>query len=120
MQAEIQRIVSILCTRANVVAVLVPVIAARKLVDELYPEVEEMAATGVDMIDTARQVRISRRREERAKYMSVVEVGGFVGRIFGRPMIVAEDVVLCGLTREELEEVAGRFGLDAGEVLEGG
>ena len=115
---QIRKIISVLSSRGEeVAAVLVPRVMARALVEEIYPEVEDRSATGISFIDSARADQVERRSKERDSYKELVEKDGYVGSIFGKPMLVVEDCVLCGLTVDELDGVSARFGIDVRKIV---
>ena len=91
-------------------AVLVPRRLAVSLVDEMYPP---PASHGIDVIDDAMAVAVDRARD---KYLRLVSQGGYIGTIMSVPMVVAEDVVVCSLTKQELADSAGRLGVDMSEL----
>lgn len=122
MSLGIKKVVS--CINAarsakDVAAILVPRHFARSLVDELYPSEVALQATGVSFIDEVRFSEHERREEDRRKYHELVDAGGYVGKIFGYPMVVADDVVLCALSEEETVSLAEQLGYSLGEVLKG-
>jgi hypothetical protein len=81
--------------KRDVAAVLVPRRLAVAIVDEMYPESVDLA---------------------RDKYLKLVSQGGYIGTLMSVPMVVADDVVVCSLTEQELVDSAGRLGVDMGEV----
>ena len=120
MSEGLKRIIEIISLRSkevDVVAVLVPSFTARRLVDELYPLQELQGVTGIPLIDEARRTREDSQLAERDRYTALIDVGGHVGYVFGKPMIVSDDVVLCAVSDSELRDVAPRLGVDVDEVL---
>lgn len=122
MSAGLKKVVECLhsAKRAKeVAAVLVPRHFARSLVDELYPAESVLEATGVSFIDDTRMSQYQKLEEDRKRYHRLVDGTGFIGTIFGCPMVVADDVVLCALSKDEVVDVSRRLGFDPKEVLEG-
>jgi len=101
----------------EVAAVVVPRGFARDLLDELYPRNIVKQATGVPAFDEIDLLSFNRREGERERYRQLIDDGGYVGHIFGRPMVVADDVVLCTLTEDEVHDCAGRLCFDVADVL---
>jgi hypothetical protein len=97
--------------KRNPAAVLVPRRLAIALADEMYPP---PARHGLDIVDDALDVAMERARD---KYIRLVSQGGYIGMLMSVPMVVADDVVVCSLTEQELTDSAGRLGVDMGEVV---
>lgn len=96
--------------KRNPAAVLVPRRLAIALVDEMYPE---PVRHGLGVVDDALDVAVDRARD---KYIRLVSQGGYIGMLMSVPMVVADDVVVCSLTEQELADSARRLGVDMREV----
>lgn len=107
----LKRISDVISRKRDVAAVLVPRRVALQLVDEMYPHsshsnVDEVVADALDIVvDRAR-----------AKYIQLVSQGGYIGTVMSVPMVIADDVVVCSLTEQELVDSAGRLGVDMNEL----
>jgi len=97
--------------KRDTAAVLVPRRLAVALVDEMYPQ---PARHGLEVVDDALDIAVDRARD---KYLKLVSQGGYIGTLMSVPMVVADDVVVCSLTEQELVDSAGRLGVDMGEVV---
>lgn len=97
--------------KRDTAAVLVPRRLAVALVDEMYPQ---PARHGLEIVDDALDIAVDRARD---KYLKLVSQGGYIGTLMSVPMVVADDVVVCSLTEQELVDSAGRLGVDMGEVV---
>jgi len=97
--------------KQDVAALLVPRHFAYRLIDELYP----VRMVRLDLY--ADRSICDKREEERARYRKLVSDGGYVGKIFNYPMVVADDVVICSLTKDDLVLSAKRLGIDVEEVM---
>jgi len=98
----LRKVAETISRKKNAAAVVVPRKIAVVLADEMYQPMYD----GFDnVIDRAR-----------AKYMQLVEQGGYIGTIMQMPMVVADDVVICSLTEQELRESASRLGVDMAEL----
>lgn len=91
-------------------AVVVPRKIALSLVDTMCPQ---PLRPGLDLIDDALDIAVEKARE---KYLKLVAQGGYIGMVMRVPMIVADDVVVCALSNQELTECASRFGVDLDEL----
>lgn len=96
--------------KRNAAAVLVPRRVAVAIVDEMYPQ---PARHGLNVVDDALDIAVDRARD---KYLTLVSQGGYIGTLMSVPMVVADDVVVCSLTEQELTDSAGRLGVDMGEL----
>jgi hypothetical protein len=94
--------------KSDIAAVLVPRRVALELVNEMYPYPDPEDAAG-DILDFV----VTRARD---KYIGLVAKGGYIGTVMSVPMVVADDVVVCPLTEQELTDSAGRLGVDMGEL----
>lgn len=86
-------------------AVLVPKRLALSIVDEMCegkPSPEDVLDAVTDRV--------------KDKYRRMVSEGGYIGRVYSVPMIVADDVVVCPLSKQELVECAGRLGVSLEEI----
>jgi hypothetical protein len=88
-------------------AVLVPKRLALSIVDEMCQEPDQ------PLVDDVLGAVADRIRE---KYLRLVSEGGYIGQVYSVPMIVADDVVVCSLSKQELTEVAGRLGVSLDEI----
>jgi len=86
-------------------AVVVPRRLAETLVDDMYPP----SHAGLEAMDLA----VEKGRE---KYLRLVSQGGYIGTVLNVPMVVADDVVVCALTEQELVESAARLGVNLHEL----
>ena len=80
------------------------------LVDEMYPQ---PVRHGLGIVDDALDIAVDRARD---KYLKLVSQGGYIGTLMSIPMVVADDVVVCSLSEQELVDSAGRLGVDMREV----
>lgn len=94
--------------RRDIAAVLVPKRIALELADEMYPHSSFNGLVG-DALD----VVVDRAKD---KYIRLVSKGGYIGTVMSVPMVVADDVVVCPLTEQELVDAAGRLGVDMSEL----
>jgi hypothetical protein len=107
----LKRIADVISRKRDVAAVLVPRRMALALVDEMYPDqcnpgLDGIAGDAFDLvIDKAR-----------SKYIRLVTAGGYIGTVMSVPMVVADDVIVCSLTEQELADSAGRLGVDMMEL----
>lgn len=99
------------------VAVMVPRYFAYRLIDELYPQLREVPDGGIEAFDVIHHGNRLRRDAERDRYRSLIEVGGYVGKIYDFPMVVADDVLICALSDRDLVDCARRIGFSVDEVL---
>ena len=113
----IKRILDIARASSEVAAVLVPRHFAYRLVDSLYPRRAIGRGSGIAGIDMANRLAYDKRENERSRYIKLVDDGGYIGMIYDCPMIVADDVVICPLSREDLPEAAERLGFSIAEVM---
>lgn len=97
--------------KKNPAAVLVPRRMAEVIVDEMYPQPPRH---GLDVVDDALDIATDRARN---KYLKLVSQGGYIGTLMSVPMVVADDVVICPLTEQELVDVAKRLGVDLSELV---
>jgi len=112
MGSGVERITAILNAASGpIAAIVVPRHFARKLIDELYPESPCQLETGIVGVDIANTVAHLKSERERSRYDWLINCGGYVGRILGRPMIVANDVVICSLSKADLIDNADRLGV---------
>jgi len=104
----LKRISDAISRKRDIAAVLVPRRVALELVDEMYPQ---SYPDGVlhDVLDLVVE-------KARDKYIQLVVQGGYIGTVMSIPMVVADDVVVCPLSEQELVDSAGRFGVDMNEV----
>jgi hypothetical protein len=104
----LKRISDTISRKRDIAAVLVPRRVALELVDEMYPHssLDGMAGDALDIV-------VDRARD---KYIKLVTQGGYIGTVLSVPMVVADDVVVCSLTEQELIDSAGRRGVDMGEL----
>jgi hypothetical protein len=104
----LKRISDAISRRPGIAAVLVPRRVALELVDEMYPHssLDGMAGDALDIV-------VDRARD---KYIRLVAQGGYIGTVMSVPMVVADDVVVCSLTEQELVDSAGRLGVDMSEL----
>lgn len=106
MKNALQRISDAISRKQDVAAVVVPRCLALAILDDLYPQAGHREADGMDAdVEKARN-----------RYLRLVTEGGYVGMIMSVPMIVADDVVVCSLTEQELVESARRLGVDMAEL----
>jgi hypothetical protein len=96
--------------KRNIAAVLVPRRIAVAIVDEMYPQ---PARHGLEVVDDALDIAVDRARD---KYLKLVSQGGYIGMLMSVPMVVADDVVICSLTEQELADSASRLGVDMREL----
>ncbi len=115
MSTGLERIASILAAARRrgekIGALLVPKNVSRKLADELF-EVEGFVASAIPSLDCLTRGVAEREVRQRERYLGYVEEGGFVGEIYGIPMLVWDDCVICVLNPDELEEYAEANGID--------
>ena len=104
-----KRIADAISRKRDVAAILVPRRIALSLVDEMYPEQTDFGQPSGGLSSVA----IDRARE---KYLCLVTKGGYVGTVMSVPMVVADDVVVCPLTEDELVDSADRLGVDMREL----
>lgn len=106
----LKKISDIIASNQNLAAVLVPRRTAMALIDEMYPNLDRSGFDGEDedLFDSVRH-------NTRDKYIRLVTQGGYIGTILSVPMVVADDVVICPLTEQELIDSAVRFGVDMAE-----
>ena len=119
MSRGVDRIMSILSASRKskeVAAVLVPKPFALNLVDELFPMPPHREPWGVAKMDESDAWYRGKKERERDRYLSAVGGGGYVGMVFGVPMLVADDCVVCTFDRSELEEHAVLHGVDLSEL----
>lgn len=107
----LKRIADAISRKRDVAAVLVPRRMALALVDEMYPDAEQSAFDG--MVSEAFDIVIDKAR---AKYLNLVGKGGYIGTVMSVPMVVADDVVICPLSEDELVDLASRLGVDMREL----
>src|ERR1700675_3169942 len=93
----LKRIADAISRRRDVAAVLVPRRMALALVDEVYPDSTRSDFDG--MVGEAFDLVVDKAR---SKYIRLVSAGGYIGTLMSVPMVVADDVVICPLTEEEL------------------
>ena len=107
----LKRISDVISRKRDVAAVLVPRRVALQLVDEMYPHSSHSSIDGVagDALD----IVVDRARE---KYIQLVSQGGYIGTVMSVPMVIADDVVVCSLTEQELVDSAVRLGVDMSEL----
>lgn len=98
----LRKVAETISRKKNAAAVVVPRKVAVVLADEMYQSIND----GFD-------IAVDRARE---RYMRLVEQGGYIGTIMSMPMVVADDVVICSLTQQELQESASRLGVDMAEL----
>lgn len=107
----LKRIADAISRKRDVAAILVPRRMALALVDEMYPDAEQSAFDG--MVGEAFDIVIDKAR---AKYLNLVGKGGYIGTVMSVPMVVADDVVICPLSEDELVDLATRLGVDMREL----
>jgi len=98
----LRKVAETISRKKNAAAVVVPRKIAVVLADEMYQPIHDDLDIVVD--------------RARAKYMKLVARGGYIGTIMSMPMVVADDVVICSLTHQELQESASRLGVDMAEL----
>jgi len=119
MGRGVQRIVDVLRVAKStkeVAAVVVPRSFAKRLGEELYP-LREMRTWDIPAMDRVNELEAARVRKDRDAWEGYIRSGGYIGTVFDVPFFVLEDVVICALSREELEEYARVHGFDAGEAV---
>jgi hypothetical protein len=107
----LKRIADTISRKRDIAAVLVPRRMALALVDEMYPNSTRSDFDGV--VGEAFDLVVDKAR---SKYIRLVSAGGYIGTVMSVPMIVADDVVICSLTEEELVDSAHRLGVDMSEL----
>lgn len=107
----LKRIADAISRKRDVAAVLVPRRMALALVDEVYPDSARSDFDGV--VGEAFDLVVDKAR---SKYIRLVSAGGYIGTLMSVPMVVADDVVICPLTEDELADSAERLGVDMREL----
>jgi hypothetical protein len=107
----LKKISDAISRKRDVAAVLVPRRMALALVDEMYPHLTRPDLDG--MLNYALDLVVDRARDQ---YIQLVTQGGYIGTVMSVPMVVADDVVICSLTEQELVDSAGRLGVNMSEV----
>lgn len=106
----LQMIADAISRKPDIAAILVPKQVALALVDEMYPSPPRH---NLDMVDEALDLAVDKARE---KYIKVVSKGGYIGTLMSVPVVVADDVIICPLSKQELRDCAGRFGVNLAEL----
>lgn len=101
----LRKVVEVISRKRNAAAVVVPRKIAFVLAEEMYPESDTL----IDIADAAMD-------RARSKYFDLVTKGGYIGTLLNMPMVVADDVVICSLSEQELHESAARLGVDLAEL----
>jgi len=102
MKHALTQILETIARHHDIAAVLVPTHIAMGLVDEMYP-----LSTDCD---------VARTNEARQRYLQLVQLGGYIGRVSETPMVVARDVVICSLNDQDLTCAATRLGINMQEL----
>lgn len=107
----LKRIADAISRKRDVAAILVPRRMALALVDEIYPDSTRTDLEGI--VGDAFDLVVDKAR---SKYIRLVSAGGYIGTVMSVPMVVADDVVICPLTEEELVDSAHRLGVNMSEL----
>lgn len=107
----LKKISDAISRKRDVAAVLVPRRVALALVDEMYPHLTRPDLDG--MLNHALDLVVGRARDQ---YIQLVTQGGYIGTVMSVPMVVADDVVVCSLTEQELVDSAVRLGVNMREI----
>lgn len=106
----LRKVADAISRKKDATAVLVPRRVAVALLDEVYPfPSRDDDSNAFKVVDFA----VERARD---KYLKLVSKGGYIGTIMSIPMVVADDVVVCSLTEQELIDLSASLNVDFLEI----